>query len=48
MGEEESSGTRVVKLLAVVALDGLVVCAELGCYIGKEVSKCRDRVRFHT
>ena len=48
MGEEENSGTGVVKLPAVVALDGLDVCAELGCYIGKEVSKCRERVIFHT
>ena len=48
MGEEENLGTGVVKLPAVVALDGLDVCAELGCYIGKEVSKCRERVIFQT
>jgi len=48
VGEEENSGTGVVKLPVVVALDGLDVCAELGCYIGKEVSKCRERVIFHT
>ena len=48
MGKEEGSGAGVVKLPAVVALNGLDVCAELGCYIGKEVSKCRECVRFHT
>ena len=48
VGEEECAGGAVVKLPAVVALNGLDVCAELGCYIGKEVSKCRECVRFHT
>ena len=47
MGDEESSGAGVVKLMAVVTLDGLNGGAELGRYIGKEVSNCRRSVRFH-
>ena len=37
-GEEESAGTRVVKLLPVVTLDDLDCHAKLCLYIGKEVS----------
>ena len=48
MGEEESLGVGVVKLTAVVTLDGLNGGAELSCYIGTEVSNCRKSVRFHT
>ena len=45
--EEEGTRGVVIKLTAIVALDGLDVCAELGCYIGKEVSNRRKSVRFH-
>ena len=37
VGEEENSGTGVVKLPAVVGLDGLDAGAELGRDIGKKV-----------
>jgi len=37
-GEEEGAGAGVVKLLPIVALDGLDCCAKLCLYIGKEVS----------
>jgi len=47
MGEEESSGAGVVEFTAVVTLDGLNGGAELGRYIGKEVSNRRKSVRFH-
>jgi len=47
MGEEESLGAGVVELTAVVTLDGLNGGAELGRYIGKEVSNRRKSVRFH-
>ena len=47
MGDEESSGAGVVKLTAVVTLDGLNGGVELGRYIDKEVSNRRRSVRFH-
>ena len=47
VGEEKCSGAGVVKLTAVVTLDGLNGGAELGRYIGKQVSNRRKSVRFH-
>ena len=45
-GEEESAGTRVVKLLPVVTLDDLDCHAKLCLYIGKEVSYSGKRIRL--
>jgi hypothetical protein len=47
VGEEKCSGAGVVKLTAIVTLDDLNGGAELRRYMGKEVSKCTERVRFH-
>ena len=46
MGEEERAGGGVVKLPAVVALDGLHGHAKLSVHVGKEVSERRESVRF--
>ena len=37
IGQQESAGTRVVKLFAVVALNGLDGGVELGAHISKEI-----------
>ena len=46
VGEEERAGARVVKLVAIVALNYLDAGAELGLHIGKEICQNREHVRF--
>jgi len=46
VGEEERAGGGVVKLPAVVALDGLHGHAKLSVHVGKEMSERRESVRF--
>jgi hypothetical protein len=46
MCEEEGAHAGVVELPAVITLDGLDACAELGGHIGEKVSQGGKRVRF--
>ena len=46
VGEEERAGGGVVKLPAVVALDGLHGHAKLSVHVGKEVSERRESIGF--
>lgn len=46
VSEEESAGTRVVKLVAVVALNSFHSGAKLSTHIGEKVSRSSKRVGF--
>ena len=46
VGEEKGARARVVELPAIVTLDGLDACAELGRHIGEKVRQGGKRVRF--
>jgi hypothetical protein len=48
MGEEERAGRRVIKLTAIVALDGLDGGAKLRACISEKIGQDLKRLRFET
>jgi hypothetical protein len=48
MGKEERAGRGVIKLAAIVALDGLYGGAKLCAYIGEKMGQRLKRLRLET